>query len=64
MADNGEAGPWYWCLRHNRAESTERCGAELRMGPYPTKEAAEQYAETAQAREDAWEAEDERWENS
>lgn len=63
MASNEENGQWYWCLRHNEAESTKRCGAEMRMGPYPTKEAAAQYAEKAKARDEAWEEEDERWEN-
>lgn len=63
MASNDDSGQWYWCLRHNRAESTERCGAELRMGPYESAEAAAQYAEKAKARDDAWAEEDERWEN-
>jgi hypothetical protein len=58
-----EGQQWYWCMRHNRAESTDRCGAELRMGPYPTKAEAENFAEKAQAREDAWEEEDDRWKN-
>ncbi len=54
---------WYWCLRHNRAESEERCGAELRMGPYKSREEAANFAEKARAREDAWAEEDERWHN-
>ena len=57
-----EAGPFYYCLRHKRVESTERCGAEMRMGPYPTAQEAENYAETAKSRDDAWTEEDERWE--
>lgn len=60
-----EASQWYWCMRHNRAEPSESaCGAEMRMGPYPTREEAQRFAETARKREDAWEAEDERWEGS
>jgi hypothetical protein len=31
------------------------------MGPYPTPEAAERFAETAEARNEAWDEEDERW---
>lgn len=58
MASNDQE--WYWCLRHARAESTQRCGAELRMGPYASEEAAK-FAEKAKSREDQWEAEDERW---
>jgi len=58
-----EGQQWYWCLRHNRVESEDRCGAELRMGPYASPEAAAKYAETAQARDDAWAEDDDRWEN-
>jgi hypothetical protein len=64
MGDDAPAEQWYWCLRHSRAESTDRCGSELLMGPYPSREAAESYAETAKAREESWDAEDERWKNS
>jgi hypothetical protein len=54
---------WYWCLRHRRAEPAgQACGADLRMGPYPSEAAAQSFAETAQTRDEAWDAEDERWE--
>lgn len=52
---------FYWCLRHKRVESTERCGAELRMGPYATAAQAQAYAETAEGRNEAWDEDDERW---
>ncbi len=62
MSDEPDERPrYYWCLRHGRVESEELCSADRRMGPYPTPEAAEQYAEKARRRNDAWEAEDERW---
>jgi hypothetical protein len=64
MGDDAGAAQWYWCLRHHRAESEDRCGSDLLMGPYPTREAAERYAETAKDREEAWKAEDERWEGN
>lgn len=51
---------WYWCLRHQRVES-EPCGAANRMGPYPTREAARNWKDRVDAREDAWDADDERW---
>ncbi|HVM20751.1 MAG TPA: hypothetical protein VM307_12400 [Egibacteraceae bacterium] len=63
MSDD-DAPRYYWCLRHRRVESEQLCSADRRMGPYPSREAAEQYAETAQRRNEAWEAEDERWEGS
>lgn len=58
-----EPPQWYWCLRHRRAEpADDACPADLRMGPYPTRAAAQRYAEIAEARNEVWEAEDERWE--
>ena len=32
-----------------------------RMGPYPTREAAEQALSTARRRSESWDAEDRRW---
>jgi hypothetical protein len=56
------AETWFWCLQHGRAErSSEGCAAVQRLGPYPSREAAEAYAEKAAARTEAWDAEDERW---
>jgi len=60
MADD-TATQWYWCLRHDTPETAEGCPAKYRMGPYPTPEAAERFAETAEARNEAWDEEDERW---
>ena len=57
-----EPGQWYWCLRHQRAESTQRCKADVLMGPYGSAQEAAQYSEKAAARNEAWDAEDERWE--
>ena len=62
MADEQPA-QWYWCLRHSRPESTDRCKSDLLMGPYESREAAERYADTAKERDEAWAAEDEQWEN-
>lgn len=62
MAD--EAPQYYWCTRHSRVETEDRCRADVLMGPYPSAEAAANYAETAKGREDAWAADDERWEGS
>lgn len=52
---------WYWCLHHERVESTDRCAAALRMGPYASAAQARAYAEIAQTRNEAWEEDDERW---
>jgi hypothetical protein len=54
---------WYWCLRHSRPESADRCSSDLLMGPYESREAAERFADTAKERDEKWTAEDEQWEN-
>ena len=59
MAD--DAAEYYWCTKHNAVETAAGCPANVRMGPYPTREAAEQYAETAAQRNEKWEADDEAW---
>lgn len=54
---------WYWCQRHGRAEPEgEACRALDRLGPYPTREAAENWRERAEARNEDWEAQDRAWE--
>ena len=51
-------GEWYWCLKHSRVEPREGCRSADRMGPYPSVEAAQQWRETLQERNERWEAED------
>jgi hypothetical protein len=60
MADDRR---WYWCLVHQRPEpegSQDR--AEDVLGPYPSEEAARNWKQTVEARNEAWDEEDERWE--
>lgn len=53
---------WYWCQEHERAESAgEACGQDRRLGPYDSKEAAENWRTRHQAREERWEEQDEEW---
>lgn len=55
-----EPGQWFWCLKHRRAESYDNvCPADERMGPYASKEDAENWRERAEARNREWDAEDE-----
>jgi hypothetical protein len=35
-------GPWYWCLIHGRIEPEAGCPNDRRLGPYDTREEAEQ----------------------
>ncbi len=54
---------WFWCLRHQRVErGEEACEAEQRLGPYPSEAAARAWKEQVEARNEAWDQEDRRWE--
>lgn len=52
------AGPWYWCLDHERVEPSEGCPNDRRLGPYESREQAERALEIARERTEAWDAED------
>jgi hypothetical protein len=53
---------WYWCQQHNAAEPADRaCPPDRRLGPYPSREAAEHWKDTVDARNEKWDAEDEAW---
>ncbi|MCF2528937.1 hypothetical protein [Yinghuangia soli] len=54
---------WYYCLKHGTAEQGAGCRALDRLGPYPTKAAAEHALETAAEHTREEDAADERWEN-
>jgi len=48
------APPYWWCLTHERAEGRDGCANTVRLGPFDTKEEAEQALETARKRSEAW----------
>jgi hypothetical protein len=52
---------WYWCLDHKAAERADGCPPDRRLGPYPSREAAEHWKERVEARNEAWDADDEEW---
>jgi hypothetical protein len=52
---------FYWCLDHHTVEEREGCRADNRLGPYPSREAAEQALKTVQERNEKADAEDRRW---
>lgn len=52
---------FYWCFAHQRVEEGARCKAIDRLGPYESAEAAQAWNQRHEGRQDAWEAEDERW---
>lgn len=53
---------WWWDLGAGRAVRDDERGPDRDvLGPYPSKAAAEDWRAGRDAREDAWEEEDERW---
>lgn len=54
---------YYWCFTHGTVEIGAVCRASGRLGPYESSEAARNWQERVEQREDAWKAEDERWED-
>ncbi|MGH3273617.1 MAG: hypothetical protein ACRDNZ_04730 [Streptosporangiaceae bacterium] len=55
MADEQQ---WWFCLRHHAPESEDGCPGKDRLGPYPSREAAEHALETVQERNKEWDAQD------
>lgn len=55
------ADEYYWCLKHSRVEGEGRCGAAWIRGPFDSEEAARNYADRADKRNEAWEEADEEW---
>ena len=49
---------YYYCVKHKTVEGPEGCAARHRLGPYPTRDAAEHALETVAERNDAWDEAD------
>lgn len=54
------SGDWYYCLKHHTVEQGLQCPARNRLGPYATREAAENALQTAKERNEDWDN-DPRW---
>lgn len=52
---------YYWCTDHAAVEDEHGCRAEVRLGPYPTREAAEHALQSVQERNEELDAEDRAW---
>ena len=60
MTDSEER--WWWDLAAGRAVRDEERGpARNLLGPYPSRQAAENWREQRDAREEAWEGEEADW---
>lgn len=53
---------WFWCTEHHTVEEGPGCRAEVRLGPYPSREAAEHALQGVAERNAQLDAEDEAWE--
>jgi hypothetical protein len=53
---------YFWCTDHKAVEDASGCRAEVRLGPYPTREAAEHAVESLHERNERLDAEDREWE--
>ncbi|GAB6897812.1 SPOR domain-containing protein [Kineosporia succinea] len=62
MSDGAEQ---YWFnLSTNQVEAGDRKGqGKDVLGPYPTREAAQQALDTARSKTEAWDEEDRRWDD-
>ena len=55
---------WFWCMEHRRAEPEgEACAQDKRLGPYESREAAANWKQRHEQREERWEEQDEEWES-
>jgi hypothetical protein len=54
---------WWWCLKHNRAEPDDQVDTkgDLRLGPYPTEERAQNWKQEYEARNERFDREDAAW---
>jgi hypothetical protein len=53
---------YFWCTDHQAVEDEHGCRAEVSLGPYPTREAAERALESVAERNERLDAEDKAWE--
>jgi hypothetical protein len=54
-------GPWYWCMKHSTVEPREGCPERHRLGPYATRQEAENALQSVADREERLSAEDRAW---
>lgn len=58
----GDTTQWFWCLEHRRAEREgEACAQDKRLGPYESEEAARDWKQRHEQREEDWEEQEEEW---
>ena len=55
MLDDSLKPRWFYCLDHKVVEPEEGCRAEVRLGPYPSREEAARALQKVEERNDQWE---------
>lgn len=48
------SGQFYWCLEHSRVEVDGDESHDKQLGPFPTREAAQNWKQTYAARNEQW----------
>ncbi len=56
----GKPGEWYYCVKHEKVEEGPECPARNRLGPYATRQEAEQALRSVAERNEEWDT-DPRW---
>jgi len=56
-----EENNWWWCLTHSRPEQGVASPAEERLGPYQSREAAQNWRDRHEHRGDSWDDADQAW---
>ena len=56
-----DRGKWYYCLDHKAVEDIKGCRSSNRLGPYPTREEAENALQKVAERNAKWDEEDRLW---
>ena len=62
MGDKSDSAEYWFNTQTGEVEEgSHRSSWKSLMGPYPTREEAQQALDKARARSDVWDAEDDRW---
>ncbi len=51
---DGDQDEWFYCLKHKAVERGLQCPSKERMGPYPSRERAENALATVAERNREW----------
>jgi hypothetical protein len=61
MANDGLEGPFWFCVKHHRVETSEQIDSNERLGPFTDADTASRALEIVAEREKRYQAEDSAW---